>query len=108
MRAGLRLLGFKPLGQLLDYHQLRSSTFMYPDEATRPGSTTAFIALHEALRRRGRSVWHLDLGSGTQDLRSRVLSAPIWCCTAGSHSTEMRESWGMEATPPLCWCLLAV
>ena len=44
------------MGELLDYHQLRSSTFMYPDEATRPGSTTAFIALHEALRRTDRSA----------------------------------------------------
>lgn len=50
--AGLELLGFKPLSCLQDWHQLRTSTFMYPAERSRPGSTAAFIALHEALRRR--------------------------------------------------------
>lgn len=48
----MQLLGFKPLSCLEDWHQLRTSTFLYPAERARPGSTAAFIALHEALRRR--------------------------------------------------------
>lgn len=50
--AGLRLLGFKPLTSLADYHQLRSSFFLYPDEHALPGSATAFIALHARLLER--------------------------------------------------------
>ena len=50
--AGLRLLGFKPLTSLADYHQLRSSSFLYPDEQALPGSATVFIALHARLLER--------------------------------------------------------
>jgi Ku70/Ku80 beta-barrel domain len=37
------------LSSLKDWHQLRPASFLYPAERARPGSTTAFIALHEAL-----------------------------------------------------------
>ena len=48
-RAGLSLLGFKPASCLKPWHTWRQSNFVYPDERTMPGSTTAFIALHEAM-----------------------------------------------------------
>lgn len=47
--TGLQLLGFKPLSCLKAHHQLRPSTFIYPDEARAPGSATLFIALHDRL-----------------------------------------------------------
>lgn len=47
--AGLRLLGFKPLAKLKHFHQLRASTFVYPDERSMPGSTQTFIAFHNRM-----------------------------------------------------------
>ncbi len=47
--AGLYLLGFKARSCLRSWHTWRQSTFVYPDEHSMPGSTTAFIALHEAM-----------------------------------------------------------
>lgn len=47
--AGLRLLGFKPCSLLKHYHQLRSPTFLYPDERSMAGSTQTFIAFHAAM-----------------------------------------------------------
>lgn len=49
MRAGLYLLGFKPRNCLRPWHTWRQSTFVYPDEQGLPGSTTAFIAVHQAM-----------------------------------------------------------
>ncbi|KAL4419212.1 hypothetical protein ABPG77_000606 [Micractinium sp. CCAP 211/92] len=49
--VGMLLLGFKPLSCLKEYHQIRSSNFLYPDDKKQPGSATAFIALHEAMQR---------------------------------------------------------
>lgn len=46
---GLRLLGFKPCSLLKHYHQLRSPTFLYPDERSMAGSTQTFIAFHAAM-----------------------------------------------------------
>ena len=43
------MLGFKPTSMLKHYHQLRSPTFLYPDERSMPGSTKAFIAFHAAV-----------------------------------------------------------
>ena len=34
---------------LKQYHQLRSSTFVYPDERSMPGSTQTFIAFHNRM-----------------------------------------------------------
>lgn len=45
----LRLLGFKPLSCLKDYHNLRSSTFLYPSDEEMGGSTCIFIALHRSM-----------------------------------------------------------
>lgn len=50
----LRLLGFKPLDYLKDYHNLRPSTFIYPSDEQIFGSTRVFVALHSSMRRLGR------------------------------------------------------
>ena len=47
--AGLRLLGFKRRSLVRDYHQIKHSYFIYPDEHSLAGSTAAFIALHQVL-----------------------------------------------------------
>ena len=47
--AGIHILGFKPTGQLKPYHNLREPTFIYPTDRSLQGSTTAFIALHDAM-----------------------------------------------------------
>ena len=48
-RAGLRLLGFKPLSSLADSHQQRPAQLVYPDAGRRRGSDTAFVALLDAM-----------------------------------------------------------
>uniref|UniRef100_A0ACD5UNJ6 Uncharacterized protein n=1 Tax=Avena sativa TaxID=4498 RepID=A0ACD5UNJ6_AVESA len=50
----LRLLGFKPLDCLKDYHNLRPSTFIYPSDEQIFGSTRVFVALHSSMLRLGR------------------------------------------------------
>ncbi|KAI5648417.1 hypothetical protein M9H77_34422 [Catharanthus roseus] len=45
----LRLLGFKPLSCLKDYHNLKPSTFVFPSEEEVMGSTGIFIALHRSM-----------------------------------------------------------
>ncbi|VVA91592.1 unnamed protein product [Arabis nemorensis] len=50
----LRLLGFKPLSCLKDYHNLKPSTFLYPSDKEVIGSTRAFIALHRSMIQLGR------------------------------------------------------
>ncbi|KAL0432976.1 UNVERIFIED_CONTAM: ATP-dependent DNA helicase 2 subunit KU70 [Sesamum latifolium] len=47
----LRLLGFKPLSCLKDYHNLRPSTFVFPSDEEVIGSTCIFIALHRSMLR---------------------------------------------------------
>ncbi|GBG74920.1 hypothetical protein CBR_g19434 [Chara braunii] len=53
-RPVMKLLGFKPLACLKDYHNLRPSVFIYPDESAVSGSTRVFIALHKPMLRLGR------------------------------------------------------
>ncbi|ONM27640.1 ATP-dependent DNA helicase 2 subunit KU70 [Zea mays] len=50
----LRLIGFKPLDCLKDYHNLRPSTFIYPSDERIFGSTCVFVALHSSMLRLGR------------------------------------------------------
>ncbi|XP_048130782.1 ATP-dependent DNA helicase 2 subunit KU70 isoform X1 [Rhodamnia argentea] len=50
----LRLLGFKPLSCLKDYHNLRPSTFIFPSDEEVIGSTRIFIALHRSMIRLNR------------------------------------------------------
>ncbi|KAL3619918.1 ATP-dependent DNA helicase II subunit 1 [Castilleja foliolosa] len=45
----VRLLGFKPLSCLKDYHNLRPSTFVFPSDEEVIGSTCIFIALHRSM-----------------------------------------------------------
>ncbi|XP_055634365.1 X-ray repair cross-complementing protein 5 [Toxorhynchites rutilus septentrionalis] len=47
LQPGLRLLGFKPFSKLSPANHLRSSLFVYPDEATINGSSILFRALYE-------------------------------------------------------------
>ncbi|KAL3506595.1 hypothetical protein ACH5RR_031977 [Cinchona calisaya] len=47
--GNLRLLGFKPLSCLKDYHNLRPSTFIFPSDEEVIGSTCVFIALHRSM-----------------------------------------------------------
>ncbi|KAH9613190.1 hypothetical protein KSS87_018940 [Heliosperma pusillum] len=47
----LRLLGFKPLTCLKDYHNLKPSTFLFPTDEEMIGSTKIFIALHRSMLR---------------------------------------------------------
>ncbi|VAI13103.1 unnamed protein product [Triticum turgidum subsp. durum] len=50
----LRLLGFKPLDCLKDYHNLSPSTFIYPSDEQIFGSIRVFVALHSSMLRLGR------------------------------------------------------
>ncbi|XP_074308685.1 ATP-dependent DNA helicase 2 subunit KU70 isoform X2 [Silene latifolia] len=50
----LRLLGFKPLSCLKDYHNLKPSTFLFPTDEEMIGSTKIFIALHRSMLRLNR------------------------------------------------------
>ncbi|CAH8381217.1 unnamed protein product [Eruca vesicaria subsp. sativa] len=50
----LKLLGFKPLSCLKDYHNMKPSTFLYPSDKEVIGSTRAFIALHRSMLQLGR------------------------------------------------------
>lgn len=50
---GMFLLGFKPVSCLKEHHQVRNSSFLYPDDKKQPGSATAFIALHAAMLQSG-------------------------------------------------------
>ncbi|CAM8914904.1 unnamed protein product [Rhodiola kirilowii] len=47
----LRLLGFKPLTSLQQYHNLKPSTFLFPSDEEVVGSTCTFIALHRSMIR---------------------------------------------------------
>ncbi|KAL7124321.1 hypothetical protein ABFS83_14G040700 [Erythranthe nasuta] len=47
----LRLLGFKSLSCLKDYHNLRPATFVFPSDEELVGSTCTFIALHRSMLR---------------------------------------------------------
>ncbi|KAG5588717.1 hypothetical protein H5410_049151 [Solanum commersonii] len=47
----LRLLGFKPLSCLKDYHNLKPATFVFPSDEEVVGSTCLFVALHRSMLR---------------------------------------------------------
>ena len=46
---GLRVMGFKPRSKLKQWQNLRSSSFIYPDDSTIRGSVTAFAALFQKM-----------------------------------------------------------
>ncbi|ESO97963.1 hypothetical protein LOTGIDRAFT_182021 [Lottia gigantea] len=43
--SGLKLMGFKPKNRLKKFHNVKPSSFIYPDEDSISGSTTMFTAL---------------------------------------------------------------
>lgn len=47
--TGLKLIGFKSLELLKDFHQVTKSYFLYPDEKAIKGSVTAFSAFHSRM-----------------------------------------------------------
>ncbi|PHT39225.1 ATP-dependent DNA helicase 2 subunit KU70 [Capsicum baccatum] len=47
----LRLLGFKPLTCLKDYHNLKPATFVFPSDEEVIGGTCLFVALHRSMVR---------------------------------------------------------
>lgn len=47
----LRLLGFKPLHCLKEYHNLKPPTFLYPSDEEISGSTCVFIAIYRSMLR---------------------------------------------------------
>eukprot|EP00252_Welwitschia_mirabilis_P011453 TRINITY_DN25707_c0_g1_i1.p1 TRINITY_DN25707_c0_g1~~TRINITY_DN25707_c0_g1_i1.p1 ORF type:complete len:630 (-),score=139.97 TRINITY_DN25707_c0_g1_i1:36-1925(-) len=49
--VSLRLLGFKPLSCLKEYHNLQPSTFLYPSDEEINGSVCVFVALYKAMLR---------------------------------------------------------
>ncbi|KAG7671655.1 hypothetical protein Ndes2526B_g09174 [Nannochloris sp. 'desiccata'] len=46
---GISLLGFKPVEDLKQWHQIREATFIFPDEGSMPGSLVAFASLLTAM-----------------------------------------------------------
>lgn len=57
----IRIIGFKPRAALKFEHQVRTSSFIYPDEAEIVGSTRVFAALHKTLLKSDKIgiAWHV-------------------------------------------------
>ena len=89
IRAGLALLGFKPRACLKPWHTWRQSSFVYPDERSLPGSTTAFIALHDAML-------HTDRVALCTYVRSRNTEPRLVALAAAQ---ELRDEYGDQARP---------
>ncbi|XP_022717318.1 ATP-dependent DNA helicase 2 subunit KU70 isoform X2 [Durio zibethinus] len=79
----LRLLGFKPLCCLKDYHNLRPSTFVYPSDQEVVGSSCIFIALHRSMLRLKRFAVAFYGGSSRPQLVALVARDEI--TTAGGQ-----------------------
>lgn len=90
IRAGLALLGFKPRTCLKPWHTWRQSNFVYPDERSLPGSTTAFIALHDAMLGTDRVALCAYVRSRNTEPRLVALAA----------AQELRDEYGDQAGPP--------
>jgi len=87
---GMTLLGTKPLSWLKPWHQLRESTFAYPDESAAKGSTRAFVALHSAL---------LDMKAVAICMLVRSPSAmPVM--VASVPQEEILDETGVQVVPP--------
>ncbi|CAL5220319.1 g2309 [Coccomyxa viridis] len=87
---GLSLLGFKPASCLKPWHTWRQSNFVYPDERTMPGSTTAFIALHEAMLSQERVAICTYVRSRNAEPRLVALMA----------AQEVKDEYGEQLSPP--------
>ena len=90
IHAGLALLGFKPRACLKPWHTWRQSNFVYPDERSLPGSTTAFIALHDAMLSADRVALCTYVRSRNTEPRLVALAA----------AQELRDEYGDQAGPP--------
>ncbi|XP_077229513.1 ATP-dependent DNA helicase 2 subunit Ku70-like protein [Tasmannia lanceolata] len=75
----LRLLGFKPLSCLKDYHNLRPSTFVYPSDEEIVGSTCIFIALHTSMLRLRRFAVAFYVASAHPQLVALIAQEEITC-----------------------------
>lgn len=53
-QVGMTLMGFKPTSYLKVYHNIRHSTFAYPDENRVKGSSQCMDALVQEMRRKDR------------------------------------------------------
>ncbi|XP_050230179.1 ATP-dependent DNA helicase 2 subunit KU70 [Mercurialis annua] len=73
----LRLLGFKPLSCLKDYHNLRPPTFVFPSDKELIGSTSIFIALHRSMLRLKRFAVAFQGGSSHARLVALVAQDEI-------------------------------
>ncbi|KAH6778427.1 ATP-dependent DNA helicase 2 subunit Ku70-like protein [Perilla frutescens var. frutescens] len=78
----LRLLGFKPLSCLKDYHNLRPSTFVVPSDEEVVGSTCVFIALHRSMLRLKRFAVAF-YGSSTHPQLVALVAQDEIICTRG-------------------------
>ncbi|CAL8470635.1 g10177 [Coccomyxa elongata] len=87
---GLYLLGFKPRSCLRPWHTWRQSTFVYPDERAMPGSTTAFIALHEAMLQSDRMAVCTYVRTRNSEPRLVALVA----------AQEEKDDYGEQVSPP--------
>eukprot|EP00899_Mesostigma_viride_P022551 jgi/Mesvir1/3480/Mv11971-RA.1 len=86
---GLRMLGFKPLVALKDHHNLRNSSFLYPDEVNK-GSTAAFISLHTAMLEKKKFMLASFTAPRQLDLRLVALVA----------QEEVLDESGFQKLPP--------
>ncbi|EIE22641.1 ATP-dependent DNA helicase ii [Coccomyxa subellipsoidea C-169] len=87
---GLYLLGFKARSCLRSWHTWRQSTFVYPDEHSMPGSTTAFIALHEAMLQADRIAVCTYVRTRNSEPRLVALMA----------AQEEKDDYGEQVAPP--------
>ncbi|KAH6767942.1 ATP-dependent DNA helicase 2 subunit Ku70-like protein [Perilla frutescens var. frutescens] len=78
----LRLIGFKPLSCLKDYHNLRPSTFVVPSDEEVVGSTCVFIALHRSMLRLKRFAVAF-YGSSTHPQLVALVAQDEIICTGG-------------------------
>ncbi|DBA83496.1 hypothetical protein WJX79_009209 [Trebouxia sp. C0005] len=87
---GLRLLGFKSRSMLKHYHQLRSPTFLYPDERSMSGSTQTFIAFHATMLKKQRMAI-------CSFVRTRAAEPRL---VALLPQEEEVDEFGVQVTPP--------
>ncbi|KAF3457078.1 hypothetical protein FNV43_RR01735 [Rhamnella rubrinervis] len=75
--GNLRLLGFKPLSCLKDYHNLKPSTFLFPSNEEVNGGKCIFIALHRSMLRLKRFALAFYGGSANPRLVALVAQDEI-------------------------------
>lgn len=86
----IRLMGFKPRDALKDHHNIKHSSFIYPDELAIKGSTVMFTALWQKM---------LDLGKIAICKMTPRASSPSRF-VALIPQAEKRDSTGEQLVPP--------